>query len=65
VLSAEKRAVGAYLLLLGLRRPPWIWVTGIDVAWRKKFIASPKSGRFLQIFTNPHDLIVLLASSQG
>ena len=33
----RKKAVSAGLRLLGLRRPPWIWVTAIDGRRAKKF----------------------------
>ena len=32
-----KKAVGAGLRILGLRRPPWIWVTAIDALSAEKF----------------------------
>jgi hypothetical protein len=41
--------VGARLLLLGLQRPPWIWVTDIDVERAKKFAQK-------QVFTILHKI---------
>jgi hypothetical protein len=38
----REKGVGAVCFLLGLRRPPWTWVTAIDGRGAKKF--SPGAG---------------------